>query len=224
MLQKATLISLLAVILLLYLTQQVHPIYAVLRQGVAESINERGVKFLHDGRPEDAIGAFDWAIKFAPDEGEYYFNLAMALDDYHDAAHAATGYGEDAKLYAEITRLLKKARTLDPADYCIAERYASNFLFADRFGEQIDLDEATAAYMYCLQLATGSTDPYPDTVSWESQAILLDIAHLEMSNGNLESAEKYLSLVMKTNPNSRRGQILSNILEKQNFAQQFLAF
>lgn len=105
----------------------------------------------HYGHAKDwkmAMTEYEAAIALAPTESVYRFNYASVMDLYRKEIAAAGGTTE-AEIIRKISKELKTARDLAPAEFGFAAAYAKSL---DSLTPP-NWEEAVAAWRYCVKLS-----------------------------------------------------------------------
>ena len=128
--------------------------------------NNLGIHYFHYGDYDLGLACYDKALRLAPRNPDYMYNMAQAYLASYEAI-AKIRKCDKTKLYYEAMKLSKKAVKAAPADFALAQDYAVNFYAAENFGIEVDWPAAAKAWQQARTLARDRTDSF---YTWLNEA------------------------------------------------------
>jgi tetratricopeptide (TPR) repeat protein len=163
---------------------------SILEKGSPEAAYVRGQEFLDRMETELAREAFQEAIHLAPNVGKYHEGLANAYVLHGDSLREdATRHA--AQLYYRALHEYRLARQLDQEEPAIALSYAMHTLQAERFGIDVDWNEAFNAWSAYLDSVQSSNMDLKTSKMAQGSAMAF-LARIELNRGHYREAEAYI--------------------------------
>jgi len=123
-----------------------------IRPEFAEAHNNLAVYYSHQGPTELAIKEIELAVKYGPDRAVHHWNYAVFVSSFQSTVKEVLGW-DKPKMYREALIHYKKACQLLPKDKQFAESLAKHYLWFEKFGAQLDWDEAEKAWLNYIKIA-----------------------------------------------------------------------
>ncbi|NIA15603.1 MAG: hypothetical protein GWP08_16190 [Nitrospiraceae bacterium] len=122
-------------------------------------LNDLAIHYCHNGMVRRGLQHYEKALELDPDNPDYLFNVVQTYLTHPAEIESAKGWGK-TKVYEEAMKMSKRAASLSPDDYTLAQDYAMNFYAAEKFGAQTDWTEAAAAWQLARPLAEKSVETF----------------------------------------------------------------
>lgn len=167
--------------------------------------NNLGIHYCHIGEYARGLENYDKAISLEPDNPDYLFNLVQT---YLINTPAVMEYRkwDKPRVYREALKLSKKATTLSPQDFELAQDYAVNFFAAEEFKAKPNWKEAAKAWQATRALARNPDETF---YTW------LNEARVHVRGKSWTQAQACLDEALRIRPDSQVAQKLLDDIEKE---------